>query len=59
VPRYNRTDEDGHKFNVPDELLEEFDRLMQLREDADWGSDEWYDLTATFNNQFDKYNQGR
>lgn len=56
---YNRRDEDSHKFNIPDDMLEEFDRLMRLREEADWNSDRWYDLTAEFNDKFYKYNLGR
>lgn len=57
--QHNRRDEDGHKFVVPEELLEEFDRLMELREDAEWLSDEWYDLTGEFNDKFHQYNVGR
>jgi hypothetical protein len=57
--RYNRTDDDGHKFCVPDELLKEFDRLDDLISEEKWGSDKWYDLVAEFNDKFDKYNQGR
>ena len=56
---YNRCDDDGHKYVVPEELLEEFDRLSELCEDAEWLSGEWYACVAEFNRKFHQYNVGR
>jgi len=55
---FNRKDYDGHKFNVPDNLLEKFDDLLASYGNAKCFSDEYYDLEAQFCNEFEKYMVG-
>lgn len=56
--KYNRKDNDGHKFNVPDELLDEFDAAFDRYSKAKRFSDEYYDAEADFCNRFEEYMMG-
>lgn len=56
--KHNRKDDDGHKFNVPANLLETFDDLLQRYSDSKRFSDEYYDLEAQFCNTFERYMVG-
>lgn len=56
---YNRTDTDCHKYQIPDDLLAEFDRLDDAIQESEEWSDEWYNLCTEFNHKFFKYNIGR
>lgn len=55
MARYNRKDNDGHKFNVPKEELLEFDGLFDRYCRAKSFTDEKYELEAEFCNKFGKY----
>ena len=52
---YIRKDNDGHKFKIPSDLVEEFDRLFESYCKAKRFSDEYYDLEAEFCNKFSDY----
>lgn len=56
--KYNRKDNDGHRFNVPENLLERFDDLLNRYTRAARFSDEYYDLEAEFCNEFEEYMVG-
>ena len=55
---YNRKDNDGHKFNIPEGLLEEFDYLFDRYCNAKFLSPEYYELQAEFCNKFEQYMVG-
>lgn len=55
---YNRKDNDGHKFNVPQELLAEFDDLLDRYINAKFMSEEKFELEAEFCNKFQDYMVG-
>ncbi len=52
---YNRKDNDGHKFNVPEESLERFDSLLTAYTNSKCFSEEYYNLEAQFCNEFEEY----
>ncbi len=53
---FNRQDKgSGHKFNVPEHLLKEFDDLFERCLNAKRFSEEYYDLITEFMNKFDRY----
>ena len=58
MKKFNRKDEDGHKFNVPEDLLEEFDDLFDRYVNSKFLSAEYYELEAEFCNKFGKYMVG-
>lgn len=51
----NRKDNDGHKFNIPENLLGEFDALFESYNNAKRFTDEFYNLEAEFCNKFNQY----
>lgn len=55
---YNRKDDDGHKFHIPEDLLAEFDALLANYRNAKRFSEEYYDLEAEFCNKFEQYMVG-
>lgn len=55
---YNREDNDQHKFNVPEELLERFDSLLSAYTNAKRFTEEYYELEAQFCNEFEEYMVG-
>jgi len=55
---YNRKDNDGHKFNVPEDLLGQFDAVFERYCNAKRMSDEYYEAEAEFCNRFEKYMVG-
>lgn len=55
---YNRKNSDGHKYNVPNELLGGFDALFDRYCKAKRFTDEYYDAEADFCNQFEQYMVG-
>lgn len=52
---YNRKDNDGHRFLIPNELLSEFDDLFNRYCNTKFLSAEYYDLQAEFCNRFEQY----
>ena len=56
--KYNRRDNDGHRFNVPEDLLERFDSLFEAYCNSKWHSDEYHELEAEFCNEFSHYMVG-
>ena len=54
----NRSDNDGHKFMIPQDLLEDFDSLFDQYNKAKRFTDEYYDLEAEFCNKFGQYMVG-
>jgi hypothetical protein len=55
---HNRRDNDGHRFKVPTDLLDRFDDLFDRYCKAKRFTDEYYDLEAQFNNEFERYMVG-
>lgn len=55
---HNRKDNDGHKFDVPDNLLALFDDLLDRYSRAKRFTDEYYDLESQFCNAFERYMVG-
>lgn len=55
MAKYNRKDNEGHRFNVPAELLIRFDELFDAYCRAKRFSDEYYDLETQFCNEFEQY----
>lgn len=55
---YNRKDNDEHKYNVPNDLLDEFDTLFDRYCKAKRFTDEYYDAEADFSKQFEQYMVG-
>jgi len=53
--KYNRKDDECHKYLVPDDLLNEFDSQMDAMADAEEMSDGWYYLCDKFEVTFGKY----
>jgi hypothetical protein len=56
--KYNRKDNDGHKFNVPKDKLDRFDALLEDYLQAKRFSPEYYDLETAFCNEFTDYMVG-
>lgn len=56
--KYNRKDNDGHKFSIPTDQLTEFDDLFNRYCDAKQFTDEYYELEAEFCNKFCQYMVG-
>jgi hypothetical protein len=56
--KYNRKDNDGHKFNVPKDKLDRFDALLEDYLQAKRFSPEYYDLETAFCNEFAEYMVG-
>lgn len=54
----NRSDNDGHKFMIPQDLLEDFDSLLDRYSQAKRFTEEYYDLEAEFCNKFEQYMVG-
>ena len=52
---YNRKDNDGHKFLIPEELIPEFDELFERYCSAPAFSELRYDLEAEFCNKFQEF----
>lgn len=55
---YLRKDDDGHNYVVPESEIEAFDELSRKIENTNWGSKEWNDLIAEFNEKYWDYNLG-
>lgn len=55
---YNRKDNDGHRYNVPEDLLEDFDSCLWLLCNAVFLSNEYYEAQTNFCNQFEEYMVG-
>ena len=55
MKNYNRKDDDGHKFLVPEDLLTEFDDLFDRYCNAEFLSKEYYELESEFCNKFQRY----
>lgn len=58
MAKFNRKDNDGHKFNVPADQLDQFDSLFEQYCKAKRFTDEYYDLEAQFCNEFEQYMVG-
>ena len=56
--KYNRRDNDCHKYLIPEDLLARFDELLEKLESVRRPSAEYYDLDAQFGNEFQKYMVG-
>jgi hypothetical protein len=52
---FNRKDNDGHRFLIPEQLLNQFDVLLDEYTRAEKFSDRYYDLEAEFCKQFEQY----
>jgi hypothetical protein len=53
--KYNRKDNDGHKFLIPKDQLTEFDDLFNSYCNAKRFTDEYNDLESEFCNKFWQY----
>jgi hypothetical protein len=58
MKKYNRKDNDGHKYNVPLNLLDFFDTQMELIIKAKRFTSEWYEANDRFNYYFEEYMVG-
>jgi hypothetical protein len=56
---WNCKDMDGHKFNIPEAQIDDFNTRMGEIEDLEEYSDEWYDKIDEFNDLYSQYNMGR
>jgi hypothetical protein len=56
--KYNRKDNDGHKFDVPVELLEFFDESLEEYSRCKRFSEEYYKVERRFNYNFGMYMVG-
>ena len=56
--RYNRKDDDGHKYLIPKALLAEFDSLLERVQNAPSMSEMKWDLEDEFNDKFYEYMVG-
>ena len=52
LPFYDLSDNDGHMYRVPAELVEEFCKYQDAVSLVKPRSEEWYDLHAEFDNKF-------
>ncbi len=53
---YNRMDNEGLRYEIPQELLFEFDQKHELLyELSEWYTDEWFEKLNEFKTQFYKY----
>jgi len=50
-----RTDNDGHKYDLPAPEADVFDLLLEKINSVKTRSDAWYDLNAELDNRFGKY----
>lgn len=55
---YNRKDNDAHKYLIPEDLLAEFDRLMDIMCDYDTSEDDIMDAESEFCIKFTKFMVG-
>lgn len=57
---YNRKDNDGHKFNIPDELLTEWDDLFLRYTSGRYkeSSNEYFELESKIYNKFNMFMVG-
>ncbi len=51
---YIRQDEDSHNYLVPENEVQDFDRLTKEMENHE-DTDEWYDKVDEFNEKFAEY----
>ena len=56
--KYNRKDNDGHKYNVPEELLEIFDAMLEETYKTKFLSESYYKSVDRFNYNFQVYMVG-
>lgn len=56
--KFNRKDNDGHKFNVPVVLLELFDESLEEYSRCKRFSEEYYEVERRFNYNFEMYMVG-
>ena len=56
--QFNRYDDDNHKYQIPDEMLDWYDTCIDLVRGTKHLSDEWYDAVARFNYYFEPYMVG-
>ena len=52
---YLRTDESGHEYIIPEELVKQFDSICRQIDVAQEDSDDWYDLCDQLDNEFGQY----
>ena len=50
-----RKDNDGHKYVIPKEYVDEFDALLEAVCSAKMGSSEFYDLNDEIDSKFGKF----
>lgn len=55
---WNRKDDDGHKFLVPQDYLARFDELLERYRKTKRFTDEYYDAEAEFCNEFERFMVG-
>ncbi len=55
MTKCNRKDNDSHKYQIPMDLLEEFDSLFERMCNAKFMSPELWDLEDEFNDKFYEY----
>ena len=58
MAKFNRKDYDGHKYNVPLNLLDFFDEQIELVSKTKFLSSEYYIATDRFNYHFEQYMVG-
>lgn len=57
-PKYNRKDNDGHKYDVPEELLEYFDAMLEDTTKQKFLTEDYYKSVDRFNYNFQVYMVG-
>ena len=50
-----RKDNDSHRYEIPDELVDEFDQLFETYCNALRGTDAYWDAEDEFNNRFTQF----
>ena len=53
-----RKDNDGHRYEIPDELAAKFDCLFTACYSAKYGTDAYWDAEVEFNNEFEQFMVG-
>ncbi len=48
-------DVDGHRYRIPEELVESFNNMKLKIQSCEEYSDSWYDANDDFNEQFQNY----
>ena len=53
-----KRDNDGHRYDIPEDQEARFDEIMVFINDAEFGSDEWYNMNDLLDCVFGEYMVG-